>query len=161
MTHFHLVPETGDGIVILTNSSRSWPLISHILSDWAEWNGLGSVGMGLITKAITGLWILIVLVLFASAWQVFRVSRHSVKGKRKLDLNVMGYSGFQYLQLALCIVLLTFVIWSVTREFLIITSLFPGVSGWLMGSLSLVAFTLILSALFPDSVSKKLKHKTA
>ncbi len=38
MTHFHSVPETGDGIVILTNSQRSWPLIAHILSDWAEWN---------------------------------------------------------------------------------------------------------------------------
>jgi len=155
MTHFHLVPETGDGIVILTNSSRSWPLISHILSEWAEWSGYGSVGMGLITKAITGLWILIGLILTISAWQVFRVSRNSVKGKRKLDLNVMGYSGFQYVQLTLGIVLLSFMIWSVTREFLIIASLFPGVSGWVMGSLSFVAFTLILSAVFSAGENKK------
>ncbi len=35
MTHFHAVPESGDGIVILTNSQRSWPLISQVLSDWA------------------------------------------------------------------------------------------------------------------------------
>lgn len=161
MTHFHLVPETGDGIVILTNSSRSWPLISHILNDWAYWSGYGSVGMGLITKAITGLWILIGLILAASAWQIFRVSRDFVKGKRRPDLNVMGYSGFQYLQLALSIVLLSFVIWSVTREFLIITSLFPGVSDWLLGSLSFVAFTLLVSAMFPANAGKIIKVKTA
>ena len=28
MTHFHSFPETGDGIVILTNSQRSWPFIA-------------------------------------------------------------------------------------------------------------------------------------
>ena len=155
MTHFHLVPETGDGIVILTNSSRSWPLISQILSDWADWSGYGSVGMGLITKAVTGLWILIGLILSISAWQIFRVSRDSVKGKRKLDLNVMGYSGFQYLQLTLGIVLLSFMIWSVTREFLIIASLFPGVSGWVMGTLGIAAFTFLLSAVFPAGLNKK------
>ena len=155
MTHFHLVPETGDGIVILTNSSRSWPLISHILSNWADWNGFGPLGMGLITKAITGLWILIGLILSISAWQIFRVSRDSIKSKRKLDLNVMGYSGFQYLQLTLGIVLLSFMIWSVTREYLIISSVFPGVSGWLMGSLALAAFIFILSAVIPAGINKK------
>jgi CubicO group peptidase (beta-lactamase class C family) len=33
MMHFHSVPETGDGIVILTNSQCSWPFIAFILSD--------------------------------------------------------------------------------------------------------------------------------
>ena len=37
MTHFHALPETGDAIVILTNSQRSWPFIAYVLSDWAEW----------------------------------------------------------------------------------------------------------------------------
>ena len=46
MTHFHAVPETGDGIVILINSQRSWPFFVYVLSDWARWIGAGSVGMG-------------------------------------------------------------------------------------------------------------------
>ena len=32
MTHFQAVPETGDAIVILTNSQRSWPFIAYVLS---------------------------------------------------------------------------------------------------------------------------------
>lgn len=32
MTHFHFIPEMGDGIVILTNSQRSWPLIAGVLA---------------------------------------------------------------------------------------------------------------------------------
>jgi CubicO group peptidase (beta-lactamase class C family) len=87
MTHFHMVPDSGDGIVILTNSQRSWPLFSHILSEWADWNGFGSVGMGLITKAITGLWILIALILAASLWQIVRIVRDSIQGERKFDFR--------------------------------------------------------------------------
>lgn len=30
MTHYHLVPEDGNGIIILTNSQRSWPFISYL-----------------------------------------------------------------------------------------------------------------------------------
>ncbi len=30
MTHFHAIPESGDGIVILTNSQRSWPFMSRV-----------------------------------------------------------------------------------------------------------------------------------
>lgn len=48
MTHFQAVPETGDAIVILTNSQRSWPFIASLLSDWAQWRGFPSVGMGKI-----------------------------------------------------------------------------------------------------------------
>ena len=39
MTHMQAVPETGDAIVILTNSQRSWPFIAYVLSNWAQWRG--------------------------------------------------------------------------------------------------------------------------
>ena len=45
MTHFQAVPETGDGLVILTNSQRSWPFIACLLREWARWRGFPSVGM--------------------------------------------------------------------------------------------------------------------
>src|SRR5690606_4714147 len=51
MSHFHAVPEAGVGIVILTNSQRSWPLMAEVLDDWARWHGLGRVGMSAITTA--------------------------------------------------------------------------------------------------------------
>lgn len=45
MTHFQAVPETGDGLAILTNSQRSWPLMASLLGEWARWRGFPSVGM--------------------------------------------------------------------------------------------------------------------
>jgi CubicO group peptidase (beta-lactamase class C family) len=149
MTHFHIVPETGDGIVILTNSQRSWPLFSHILSDWAEWNGLGSIGMGLITKAMTGLWILIALILVASLWQIVRVVRDSIQGKRKFNLQIKNYSGAQFVQLILFVILVSVLIWSVTREYLILTSVFPGASEWFMAAMFVLAVVLLISAMVP------------
>lgn len=147
MTHFHIVPETGDGIVILTNSSRSWPLISQIVSDWAEWNGFGSVGMSLIAKATTWFWILIGLILTVSFWQMFRIIRDSMKGKRIFNSRVKLYSASQFGQLTLAVIFISALIWSLTREYLMITSVFPGSSGWFILSLWLVAFVLLLSVL--------------
>ena len=157
MTHFHLVPETGDGIVILTNSSRSWPLISYILSDWAEWNGFGSVGMGIITKAIMGFWILIYLMVAGSFFQMVRVVRHFLRGKRGIEIHFHGYSAIQFVQLSLFGLLVFAVIWSVTREYLFITSVFPGASEWFLAAISILAFVLLISALFPlaDSAPSK------
>ena len=150
MTHFHLVPENGDGIVILTNSSRSWPLISHILSDWAEWNGFGSVGMGIITKATTALWILVVLSMAGLVFQLIRIIRDYRQGERLIDLQINNYSLVQFLQLTLFLILTSILIWSLTREYLMITSVFPGVSGWLMVTLILAALTVFIMAIIPS-----------
>ncbi|HKL14301.1 MAG TPA: serine hydrolase domain-containing protein [Balneolaceae bacterium] len=159
MTHFHLVPETGDGIVILTNSSRSWPLISHILSDWAEWNGFGSLGMDLIAKATTGLWIVIGLILTVSFLQIVRMIRESIQGKRRFDLQIKNYSGVQYLQLTMALILIFVLIWSLTREYLLISSVFPGASPWLMIALVLVLLTLLLSVLLSKKRSGNVTFK--
>jgi CubicO group peptidase (beta-lactamase class C family) len=37
---FFVVPATGDGLVILTNSSRGLPFIAQIAGLWADWRGL-------------------------------------------------------------------------------------------------------------------------
>ena len=149
MTHFHLVPDAGEGIVILTNSSRSWPLISNILSDWAVWNGFGSVGMGIITKATTGLWILIVLTMAGLFIQLIRIIRDYLQEKRQFDLQIKNYSGVQFVQLALFLILTSVLIWSITRDYLMITSVFPGVSSWLMFAMALASITSLIMALIP------------
>lgn len=41
-TWFHAVPETGDGIVVLTNSERGLRLIATVVSIWAEQSDYGS-----------------------------------------------------------------------------------------------------------------------
>jgi CubicO group peptidase (beta-lactamase class C family) len=152
MTHFHLVPETGDGIVILTNSSRSWPLISHILSDWTEWIGIDSVGMGIISKVITGIWILILLIMAGLFFQLVRIIRDYLQEQRQFDLQIKNYSGVQFVQLAMVVILISVLIWSLTREYLMITAVFPGVSEWFLGTLFIITFNLLLSAIYPRKV---------
>jgi len=155
MTHFHIVPETGDGIVILTNSSRSWPLISHILSDWAEWNGFGSVGMGVIAKAMMGFWTVIFLIMAGSVLQLGRIIRDYGSGKRYFELQLQGYSVVQFIQLALFVILATAIIWSLTREYLFITSVFPGAAEWFFGVVVFLALVILVSALIPQAGSMR------
>ena len=151
MTHFHSVPETGDGIVILTNSQRSWPFFAYILSDWGRWCGHGSVGMGKIILAKRVLWVFIAMVLFAVLWQAWRLgqalsSRHRMRQFAPLSKKT------RFLRLGQGIVSLALVggfFWSISQEYLFISAVFPVASIWL-GYLSLVsAVTLMLSALFP------------
>lgn len=39
-SQFYIVPSTGDGIVVLTNSEVGEPVIAEVLADWASWRGL-------------------------------------------------------------------------------------------------------------------------
>jgi CubicO group peptidase (beta-lactamase class C family) len=151
MTHFHLVPEAGEGIVILTNSSGSWPLISNILSDWAAWNGFGSVGMGIISKAITGAWILIFLTLSGLIIQLIRIIRDYLRNMRQFDVQFKNYSSVQFVLLALFLILSSILIWGMTREYLMITSVFPGVSGWLFFIIFLSALICLIMALMQEN----------
>ena len=156
MTHFHLVPEDGRGIVILTNSQRSWPLIGYILSDWAEWAGYGSVGMEKIIWGKNILHVLVGLVLILALWQVFRVYKGLKSGNRTYTSPLKEVTLLRFLQF-LCFGILTAgLLWAVTRPYLNITSLMPVVSVWLGYSLLVTALVSLGSALFPAARREKL-----
>jgi hypothetical protein len=44
-SQFYLIPHTGDGVVVLTNSDRGRVLIANIITDWLAWCGLPSLKM--------------------------------------------------------------------------------------------------------------------
>jgi len=44
-SRFYMVPATGDGLVILTNSDHAQPVIAQIASIWSSWRGLPPTGM--------------------------------------------------------------------------------------------------------------------
>lgn len=148
MTHFHMVPEHGDGIVILTNSSRSWPLISKILSVWTSRNGFGPVGMERILAASNLLWGLIGLILAGCLWVWGRVLFDILSGRRKFSLPFRNAGWTTYGNLLLFAFLVSLLIWIQTREYLFLTSVFPGAGGWLILSLWVVVITTILLMLF-------------
>ncbi|HKJ27536.1 MAG TPA: serine hydrolase, partial [Anaerolineales bacterium] len=150
MTHFHSIPETGDGIVILTNSQRSWPMIAQILTSWARWVGIDSVKFGIITTGAIAIHVLIGMVGFASLWLVYRLLNGLRRGthnwaplarQRRLPRilgGIIGISGITALG------------WSAAQPYLFISSLFPDTAN--LAGVSLLGLFLVLtaSALFPQ-----------
>jgi CubicO group peptidase (beta-lactamase class C family) len=155
MTHFHSVPEDGRGIVILTNSQRSWPFIGYILSDWANWAGYGSVGMGKIIWGKNILRVLVGLIFIMALWQIYCIMKGLLSGSRKFSSPLKELSLLRSLQFMLSILLIAALIWAVTRPYLNITSLMPVVSVWLGYAILVAALVLLASALFPSIGSEK------
>lgn len=149
MTYFQAVPETGDGIVILTNSQRSWPFFGYILSDWSKWNGFASVGFGKIILAQKALWVVIGLVWAISLWQVLRLVQDFIYGRRWFAPLSRRSRYLRLGQSSLSLVLLSALLWSINQDYLFISSVFPKASGWLGLSIPLFAVTLLLLGLFP------------
>jgi CubicO group peptidase (beta-lactamase class C family) len=140
MTHFQSVPETGDAIVILTNSQRSWPLIAHVLSDWAQWRAFPSVGMGKIIWAHDGLCAVIGMLISASLLMILRLIVGSHRQKRVV---------FRVLQAGTAVILLGVLVWCVFQEYLFVTSVFPVLSLWLGGAMLGFSIALLLFSLLP------------
>ncbi len=148
MTHFHSIPKIGDGIVILTNSQRSWPFISHILKDWGRWRGFKSVGMGKIILAQKVLWTLIVIILLLVFWQSWILVQRIVCEGYKFSPIPKSFISIQGGQIILSIILICGLLWCVRQDYLFISSVFPVASQWLGISIFISAIFLIISALF-------------
>lgn len=149
MTHFHAVPDAGDGIVILTNSERSWPLMARVLREWAQWSGLGSVQFGRIAYATTALWILIGGAALAMLGQTVRLIHGWRRGRRRWAPLARGARLRRSLQAAGAIGVIALLAWSLAQPYLFVTSIFPNAAGWAGITLFLGAIVMGLSALLP------------
>ena len=157
MTHFHSIPETGDGIVILTNSQRSWPFFAHILSDWARWNSFPSVGMGKIILGTKILWAFIGALFLWSLWKIWRLAKGLASGTRNFSPMSKRHRSFRWGQILVSIGIIAILVWSINQPYLFVSSVFPIAANWLGGSLLLVALVLLWSACFPLRSSSR--HK--
>lgn len=148
MTHFHAIPERGDGIVILTNSQRSWPFMAQVLTDWSKWLGIKPVKMGRITLATKALWTLMGLVLLISLGQAYRLITGLLSGARKLAPFAPQYRFRRSLQFVFGLVIFAALVWSVAQPYLFISSIFP--QGVFWGGISLLALAVssMMSACF-------------
>lgn len=151
MTHFHSVPGTGDGIVILTNSQRSWPFFAEILGDWAAWCGLPGVGMGLIVKGQKILWALITFVALAVIAQAARLGRGLARGGRSFAPLGTSRRGPRAAQFALALTLSGVLAWALSLDYLFLTSVFPIAAVWLGYVMALAAAVLAASAMLPEA----------
>ncbi len=144
MSHFHLVPESGDAIILLTNSQRAWPLFAAVLRAWSGALGVAPVGMARVVHFWTlGLVLTLSLALGAAA-QALRLAIGWRRGRRRwqrptLARNVLALGGGG---------LIAIVAWAAMQEYLIIDSVLPGLSLWLGLANAAAGLMLLLSALF-------------
>ena len=141
MTHLQAVPETGDAIVLLTNSQRSWPFIAYVLSDWAQWRGFPSVGMGRIIWGHYVLCVVIGMFVSASLLIILRLVSTFYQQKR---------AGFRLLRVSAASILLGILIWCACQKYLFISSVFPILSVWLGGAAFVFSIVLLLSVVLPQ-----------
>lgn len=146
MTHLQAVPETGDAIVILTNSQRSWPFIAYVLSDWAQWRGFPSVGMGRIIWGHYVLCAVIGMLISASQLVILRLVSTFYQQKR---------TEFKLLRVSAAFILLGVLILCACQRYLFITSVFPVLSVWLGGTAFVFSIVLLLSVVLPTCPRKK------
>lgn len=145
MTHMVVIPETGDAIVILSNSQRSWPFFGFILSDWAHWLGFRDIGMGSLVLGRKILSVVVGGIVGVSVFQGWLILGGLVSGDKVIRLNHMSQVP-SLLKVIVSLLLFGVLIWSVNQEYLIIRSAFPITSVWLWISLLSFDFVLIFSA---------------
>ncbi len=156
MTHFHAVPQSGAGIVILTNSQRSWPLIARVLADWARWNELGNLKFTIINQATLVVGILAGLIAVLVTWQSIWLIKGFLSGRRRFAPLAPESLVVRSVQFLLGGGLIAVLVWSAAQPYLFISSIFPGTIDWLAGGLLVLALVNILSACIPVSEQNSL-----
>jgi len=135
MSHMHLVPETGDGIVILSNSQRAWPLFAAILRDWSQTIGVAPVGMArvLVAEAVARVGIVLGPIIGAlGVWMAFRPGRRP----RIARVTAGGIAA----------ALILWPLWAAVQDYLFLFSILPGLWRWLGIASGLAGFGLVLTA---------------
>jgi CubicO group peptidase (beta-lactamase class C family) len=148
MTHFHAIPSSGDGIVILTNSQRSWPFIARLLSDWARWSGAGRVKFGRIVWAGRVLRAAVVALALAVLAGAYRVARELLRGERRVAVPTAG-ARRRWLPVALGGAILAGLLWAVLQPYLFVLWIFPVMAPWAGLSLLGCGLVLIAAAVLP------------
>ncbi|NLK27504.1 MAG: beta-lactamase family protein, partial [Clostridiales bacterium] len=131
MTHYHSIPESGDAIVILTNSQRSWPFISHLLRDWAQWLGVDTIGMERIIWGKYGLWAVIALIWSTIIYQSHKIIIWCIKRKRNELPNVKRSKLLTIVKILVALLIIIVLVWCKNQRYLFLSSVFPIASQWL------------------------------
>lgn len=149
MTDFHSIPETGEGIVILSNSQRTWPGFAYILSDWAGRLGYKSIGMGVIVAVQKAAWISIAVIFFIFLLLARRLFRGISSGRMLFAPFSKKSTVKRIVQFMSALVLGALFIRVVSLDYWFIDSVLPIATHWLNGAVLSLSVVLLVSALFP------------
>ncbi|HDR05227.1 MAG TPA: hypothetical protein ENN84_08290, partial [Candidatus Marinimicrobia bacterium] len=146
MTHFHSVPQTGDAIVILTNSQRSWPFFGSLLAHWSNSANLPKPKM----HRISNFELIVEIFCWISAILLI-VSAFSIAKKYILHKGIVGPAGisltWRQLQIIGALLIWGILIWSSLQPYLFISSILPGLTFYLAILMFLTGFLLFMNGL--------------
>jgi len=141
MSHFHLVPETGDAIILLANSQRAWPLFGEVLREWSASLGVAPVGMARVALVW---WIgfgLTAALAFGAAVQALRLGL-KIGGQRRLRRP----SALRGLAAFVGGGMIAAVLWAAGQDYLFLYSVLPGLTGWLAAAATALGLAMVVSA---------------
>ncbi len=142
----YAVPESGDGLVVLTNSKGSWPFLYTVLAEWAETSGLSQPAMSRLYSNIqrgawAGIIALIVISLYIIGSIVFGLKAGRVKlapwsaRARVFRIFKIGVSG------------LLFGVWWIAGE-VVIRNLLPVIQERVTIALLIFVLAVVISSIF-------------
>jgi len=148
MSHFHVVPETGDAIVILTNSQRSWPFISGLLNGWARWCGFSSPGMTRILLVECLLWGLVGMTIAVTLCVIANTVRKIAGGNlRCIPTRQNEVKLLRIFKIGCSLSILAALLCALCQKYLFLTAVFPVSSLWLGVSAAVFALALLIESL--------------
>jgi CubicO group peptidase (beta-lactamase class C family) len=148
MSHFHAVPETGDAIVILTNSQRSWPFISSLLNGWARWRGFSPPGMTRILLGECFLWGLVGLTISITLCLIANIVRKIAEGNlRFIPMQQIVVEPSHIFKIGIPLSILAILWWAFCQKYLFLTAVFPVSSIWLEICAAAFSLTLLIESL--------------
>jgi CubicO group peptidase (beta-lactamase class C family) len=148
MSHFHAVPETGDAIVILTNSQRSWPFISSLLNGWARWCGFSPPGMTRILLGECFLWGLVGLTISITLCLIADIVRKIAEGNLSFTpMQQIVVKPSRIFKIGISLSILAILWWAFCQKYLFLTAVFPVSSIWLEVCAAAFSLTLLIGSL--------------
>ena len=148
MTHLHLLPESGDAIILLANSQRAWPLFAEVLAEWSTTLGVAPVGMARVAQGWTLGLAATALLTLAAIVQALRLGIGIASGQRGWTWPTpwraaAALSGAGLIALTL---------WAAAQDYLFLFSILPGLAGWLGLATATLGASMILSAFLPRTM---------
>jgi len=140
MTHYHFVSADGNGIVILTNSQRSWPFISYIIKHWSQEYGYDLK----MSRIILGINILKIIVLIIFSYSILQLIYIFINIKKK-DLEKKSFENI--IKMIFPTIIMLSLLWSLNLDYIFIESVFPKMYQWLRISLLFLSVTMILNCI--------------
>ncbi len=142
ITWMYQIPETGDGIVILTNSERSFRFIAQILRDWTQWIGISLAGLSRLYSVVIPIaWILLTLLFLLSVWLVWRTGKGLADGVRIFSPLSSRQIILRSITAILAILIIAISVWLINQKMFLV--FLPVFGGWLVTAFTLFACILL------------------